>query len=114
MRVLCVDDCEIHLALLEAQLTRRGHEPVLVQNSEEALLANLDFDLIIIDVNLGIENGFELYANMKKKHGCAFIITSGLLPKIDISVLDGDCIVSKENLILEIEQRTAEHGQPYR
>jgi len=67
VRVLCVDDEPHNLSLLEAMLTPRGYEVVLVQNGPEALekIAAERIDICLLDVMMPEMDGFEVCRRIK-------------------------------------------------
>ncbi len=67
-RILIIDDeASIRLTLKEG-LKDFGHEVQAAKNSKEAYELNQDFtpDLIILDLNLGFENGLDLIENLRE------------------------------------------------
>jgi len=66
-RILCVDDEDFNLDLLEALLHPHGYETMPAQNGREALavLASKPVDLVLLDVNMPVMNGHELCRKIK-------------------------------------------------
>ena len=66
--VLCVDDSEGHLKLLELSLTAHAYEVELAQDGHEALtlLQSLTPDLMIVDVDMPFMDGFELATRVRR------------------------------------------------
>lgn len=60
-RILIAEDNAINQMVIFKILSRAGHLPVVVNNGEEALeyLANEDFDLVFMDINMPVMNGVE-------------------------------------------------------
>lgn len=67
-RILIVDDEETDRLLVEAILTRAGHETIVVEGGEEALRAYLDrdVDIVITDLKMPDVHGFELITIMRE------------------------------------------------
>ncbi len=66
-RVLAVDDNAFNRHLLERWLTRQGHAVTLAGDGADALqkLAEVDFDLILLDIVMPVMNGLEALAKIK-------------------------------------------------
>lgn len=64
MRILLVEDEEDLRFLIGTALAVDGHETVGVRTGEEALAADGDFDLILLDVRLPGMDGFELLEHL--------------------------------------------------
>ena len=80
VRVLCVDDDDQMLALLDRLLRRAGIEPILLSSAEEALAAIGDptLDVCVSDVNMPGMSGLELLAAVKaKRPGLEVVIMTG-------------------------------------
>ncbi|HNW45169.1 MAG TPA: response regulator [Elusimicrobiales bacterium] len=67
-RILTVDDEEVNLDLIEALLTPAGYEVVTACNGKEALetLARKNIDLILLDINMPVMDGFEVCRRVKQ------------------------------------------------
>ncbi|PJA11811.1 MAG: two-component system response regulator, partial [Elusimicrobia bacterium CG_4_10_14_0_2_um_filter_56_8] len=93
-RILCVDDEDFNLDLLEALLHPHGYETMPAQNGREALavLASKPVDLVLLDVNMPVMNGHELCRKIKSDPQLSHI------PVIMITSLD-----SKENKMKGME-----------
>ncbi len=93
-RVLCVDDEDFNLDLLEALLRPHGYETLTALNGKEALevLASRPVDLVLLDINMPVMNGHEVCRTMKADPQLAHI------PVIMITSLD-----SKENKMRGME-----------
>jgi CheY-like chemotaxis protein len=59
--ILVAEDNETNQTLVERILRKRGHEPVLVSNGEEALqaMAQSRFDLVLMDISMPVMDGLE-------------------------------------------------------
>ncbi len=68
--ILIVDDDISILEVLEIAIENQGHKVSKAQNSKEAkeLLFSKLFDLAILDIKLGSENGLDLLRFIKKEH----------------------------------------------
>ncbi|MDD2806855.1 MAG: response regulator [Elusimicrobiales bacterium] len=93
-RILCVDDEDFNLDLLEALLRPHGYETLTALNGREALavLAEKPVDLVLLDINMPVMNGHELCKKIKSDPQLSHI------PVIMITSLD-----SKENKMKGME-----------
>ncbi|MBI4350870.1 MAG: response regulator [Elusimicrobia bacterium] len=93
-RILCVDDEDFNLDLLEALLRPHGYETLTALNGREALavLAEKPVDLVLLDINMPVMNGHEVCKKIKSDPQLAHI------PVIMITSLD-----SKENKMKGME-----------
>ncbi len=68
-RVLILEDDIDQIILMKYYLKRSGHEALLARNIDEAWqqLNNHDVDLIVADLNLGAENGFDFLCEVSEK-----------------------------------------------
>src|SRR4051812_7536698 len=62
MRCLIVDDSPVFLRAARALLEREGSAVITASTSDEVwrLLDQVDPDVVLIDIDLGAENGFDL------------------------------------------------------
>ncbi len=93
-RILCVDDEDFNLDLLEALLRPHGYETMTALNGREALavLAAKPVDLVLLDINMPVMNGHELCKKIKSDPQLSHI------PVIMVTSLD-----SKENKLKGME-----------
>ena len=81
-RILCVDDEDFNLDLLDAMLRPSGYETLTALNGREALgvLAAKPVDLILLDINMPLMDGLEVCKRIKAdpllSHIPVIIITS--------------------------------------
>ena len=81
-RILCVDDEDFTLDLLETLLSPLGHEVVTALEGKTALgiLANKHIDLVLLDINMPGMDGYEVCRKIKgdpqTKHIPVIMITS--------------------------------------
>jgi len=81
-RILCVDDEDFNLELLETLLAPHGYEVATAQDGRTALavMAEKNIDLVLMDVNMPVMNGHETCRAMKAdgelKHIPVIMITS--------------------------------------
>lgn len=70
MRVLLVDDDKSTLTLLGLHLARAGHEVygALDADAAEARLEERDYDWLVVDGQIGSDDGFSLAARAKALH----------------------------------------------
>ena len=86
MNILLVEDNEIGRIVVEGYLSHEGHKVTLAKNGFEALaLAENHFDIILMDIEMPIKNGFEtsleirksLNSNNKYRHVCTYFSRGG-------------------------------------
>lgn len=67
-RILVVEDSETNAAEISGLLTEMGTMPVVAKSSEEARrqLQHQQFDMIVLDIVLPEESGFELCRELRK------------------------------------------------
>ena len=111
MLVLLIDDNEAEYVLLKEMLNRGVTLEVAFDSQEaEKLLIKKQFDLIVIDVNLTIENGYEV-AEQLKHHGAHIVITSNSFGHTQtIRISQTKQTVSKEKLAEFINEREIQDG----
>lgn len=82
--ILVVDDLESNRTMLSRRLARDGHAVTVAESGRRALelLANEDFDLILLDLMMPEMNGFEVLARIKSDGNLHQV------PVIMISALD--------------------------
>lgn len=78
MRILAVDDDDVHLSLLELVLAEeRGHYVSLARSADEALSrilgADAPFECFLLDIEMPGMNGIELCAKIRNLPDCAGI-----------------------------------------
>jgi CheY-like chemotaxis protein len=68
LKVLVAEDSMINQKLAEAVLKGAGHEVVLVNDGQEALAAieSQDFDLVLMDVQMPVMDGFEAVSKIRE------------------------------------------------
>ena len=68
-RILVVEDDEVLCELILRNLQVRGHEVYIAEDGQEALtdLRTIPFDLIILDINLPDETGWEVLRTAQKE-----------------------------------------------
>jgi putative two-component system response regulator len=104
-RILCVDDEDFNLDLLEALLHPHGYETLTALNGREAMeiLSSKPVDLVLLDINMPIMNGHEVCKRIKSDPQLSHI------PVIMITSLD-----SKENKMRGMESGAEEFlSKPY-
>ena len=76
IHLLVVDDDDRIRDLLKAFLSKKGFRVSTAQNAEAArkLMSTLAFDLLILDVMMPGENGFELTESLRKTHNVPIIL----------------------------------------
>jgi DNA-binding response OmpR family regulator len=86
-RILVIDDSASALELVREILTREGHEITTADCGRrgEAALASEGFDLVITDVYMPEQDGFEVLRNVRRKHpGLQVIAMSSASGKYDM------------------------------
>jgi len=97
--VLLIDDDAAHLAMVRGLLEPLGFQVRTASDSETALALAAQFqpDLVLCDVALGAENGWELAAHLRRRHGAALriVMLSGEAPLAEGEGADHDTFVMK-------------------
>lgn len=81
-RILCVDDEDFNLDMYETLLAAQGHDVVTALDGRSALelLAQKNIDLVLLDINMPVMNGYEVCQRIKSdpqtKHIPVIMITS--------------------------------------
>lgn len=67
-RILLVDDDQLILGLLSERLTRSGYKMFTATNAAAAilLLAENQIDLLLLDILIGEDDGFELFQKIRQ------------------------------------------------
>jgi CheY-like chemotaxis protein len=68
-KILLIDDDKLNITLTQTRLESKGYEVAAAYNGEEGLLAVEEFlpDLIILDVEMPVMNGYTFLNTLKKK-----------------------------------------------
>jgi DNA-binding response OmpR family regulator len=89
-RLLVVDDNATNRVILDRRLKSQGHEVFLAKNGTEALemLAENDFDLVLLDILMPQVNGFDVLVRMKSSESLRDIpvIMISALSEMDVVV----------------------------
>jgi CheY-like chemotaxis protein len=95
--VLVIDDDAAHLAVVRGLLEPLGFQVRTASDGESALALAAQFqpDLVLCDVALGTDNGWEIAARLRRRHGAALriVMLSG-----EVHVVEGD---AHDTLILK-------------
>ena len=69
-KILSVDDDPNVLRAFQTTLKQKGYEVFITTNPNEAadILAAHEIDLIMLDIRMPEKNGFEIFAEVKKKY----------------------------------------------
>ena len=86
MRILVVDDNRDILELVQSVLRIEGHEVVIARDGLEALQQELTTqpDLVVLDVNLPIFDGWEVCRRIKARRAVAVILLTVRSERADI------------------------------
>lgn len=100
--VLVVDDDAAHRAMLKGLLEPQGFRVLLASGGKQALVraSEAQPDLVLLDVSLGADNGWEIAKHLRKHHGAGLriVMLSGETPGADALTSDGpanDLFVTK-------------------
>ena len=97
--VLLVDDDTAHLAVVRGLLEPLGFQVRTASDGETALALAAQFqpDLVLCDVMLGAENGWEIAAHLRRRHGAALriVMLSGEAPLAQGPGTDHDTFIMK-------------------
>ena len=85
-RILCVDDSESNLNILEAALVPSGYKVILSESGESALeiINQQKIDLVLLDVKMPVLNGFEVCKRIKddeRYQNIPVVLVTGLTSK---------------------------------
>ena len=97
MNILIIDDNEAEFIILQAYAKESN---VYHSFDGKDIDISISYDLIIIDINLGVESGFSVYNKLKKIIKAKYIIVSSFLPDVSIALDAGDTIINKSKLLL--------------
>ena len=88
-RILLVEDDEVLCELLLRNLEARGHEVRTAENAQAALthLRTASFDLIILDINLPDETGWEVLRTAQKEGRLPTLQSNGHAGQLPVVVL---------------------------
>lgn len=102
--ILYLDDCADDRFIFKTELKGKPHVLHMIESIKcISDLPNIDFGLIVIDVNLDGESGYEAYSILKNKFNSAlFVITSGLFECIDMNFYENCEMITKDNLIKSV------------
>lgn len=97
--VLLVDDDAAHLAMVRGLLEPLGFQVRTASDGETALALAAQFqpDLVLCDVMLGADNGWEIAAHLRRRHGAALriVMLSGEAPLADGPGAQHDSFIMK-------------------
>jgi len=97
--VLLIDDDTAHLAVVRGLLEPLGFQMRTASDGEAALALAAQFqpDLVLCDVMLGAEDGWEIAAHLRRRHGAALriVMLSGEAPLAEGPGTDHDTFIMK-------------------
>lgn len=112
MHVLQIDDMIEEHILLEDDLDDGIYlSACLNQEQAEEMLKRKKFDLIVIDINLIIENGYEVAENLKKYNTDILLTSTGLTVSYIVHLNDKLDTISKEKLASVINKKAKEYDR---
>jgi DNA-binding response OmpR family regulator len=76
-RVLVVDDRPEFLRMIERVLETHGHKPLLAADTKQAIEGVDEADLILLDVVLGLENGWDTLRKLRERTAAPIVVMSG-------------------------------------
>ena len=96
-KILYIEDCKDDALIFKRSFAE--HDVVVVENLKEAEKHCHAADIVVIDINLTIENGYEVFAKLNQKHPDKdYVITSGCFP--GVVTYSSECsIISKDRLV---------------
>ncbi len=115
LKLLVVDDCEENQFLFTHLLSRKGANVQIAGNGEEALtlVRNGSYDLILMDIQMPVMDGFSALANLKEMGSFTPVIaiTAESLPAQIKKILDAgfSSVVTKpldKDYLLQVIQET--------
>ena len=82
-KILSVDDDPNVLKAFQTTLKQKGYEVFITTNPNEAadILAAHEIDLIMLDIRMPEKNGFEIFAEVKKKYSKLPVLFVTAYPK---------------------------------
>lgn len=111
MRVLIIEDSVDIAEAIESKLVRAGHHVTLAQDGVhgEELALHGDFDVVVLDINLPGQSGFEVMAHMRGRSSPTPVLVITARNQLDdkISLLDlgADDYIVKPFDLGELEAR---------
>lgn len=117
--VLIVEDRDVQLEIFVAMLTSRGHEVVTATNGQEAIDATQARvpDLIIMDIDMPVMNGFEATRAIKEKLSVPIVLLSALSTDAQVNeAFDAGCDgfeqkpITKARLLAVVDEFTQPAG----
>ena len=100
-KILLIDDDSKELNLLESNLSKLEYKIYFAKNIEQArnLITKTKFNIIIIDVILGIENGYDAYAEFNESAEIVIISSNIYEETTPIILKNGNFSMAKQNLV---------------
>lgn len=108
-RILLIEDEEGIRGLIQLYLENRGYSISAVE-SGSAALAQMDetFDLVLLDIEMPLMNGFEVCQKIREHHNIPIIFISSrrdVMDKVKSFELGGDDYITKPFDFIELEAR---------
>lgn len=97
--ILYIEDNELDRAYVKDSFDPKEVNIIACEDYESSKPYIEKSDLIIIDINLFLEDGYDVYAKIKKDYPeKQYIITSGTVPDSFVSMSENDSVVGKNKL----------------
>ena len=90
MKILIIDDDRTMLSLLNRMLSRKGHEVIEAQDSQQAvgLAQTGKFDLVVVDIFMPDKDGIEVISELRKVNQDIKIIAISGMVQSGVNYLD--------------------------
>lgn len=112
-KILAVDDDDAILALIGNILRKSNHEVVMINSSRNVPIeAFQGFDLILLDVMMPDENGFQLCRRIRGSISCPILFLTAKTAEEDIVqglITGGDDYIAKPFGVMELSARVNAH-----
>lgn len=112
-KILAVDDDEAVLALIRNILQKSNHDVALINNTRNRPIKDFQgYDLILLDVMMPDENGFELCQRIRSSIDCPILFLTAKTAEEDIVqglITGGDDYIAKPFGVMELSARVNAH-----
>lgn len=118
IKILAVDDLEMNLAMLEFMLADLDCDFIKAQNGQQALAIlekNPDIDIILLDLEMPVMDGFETLTRLKQSHRFretpVIVITAGKQEILRTLALGANDFLTKPPHQEELKLRVTNHAR---